>query len=129
VSDPIRARVVPDAELELIQGPVTADGGELRQLSGSDYGLVTSVMHSTVVPGSGPRRHRHLHAEIFVLHDGQARYEVDGTLLDAQAGDMVIVPPDAWHSFVNTGSGLLRQTAIHQNPRAATNFGDGTHRD
>ena len=125
----MKARHVPHDELELIRGPVTADGGELRQLSGSDYGLVTSVMHSTVVPGSGPRRHRHPHAEIFVLHDGQARYEVEGSHLDAQSGDMVIVPPDAWHSFVNTGSGLLRQTAIHQNRRAVTEFEDGTRRE
>jgi hypothetical protein len=47
---------------------------------------------------------------------------------DAQAGDMVIVPPDAWHTFVNTGPGTLRQTAIHQNPRAVSDFEDGTCR-
>jgi quercetin dioxygenase-like cupin family protein len=129
LTDPIRARHIPNVELELIADKVTNDGGELRILQGSDYGLVTSVMYSRVVPGSGPRRHRHPHAEIFVLHDGQARYEVEGTHLDAQAGDMVIVPPDAWHTFVNTGTGMLRQTAIHQNPRAATDFEDGTHRE
>jgi quercetin dioxygenase-like cupin family protein len=86
-------------------------------------------MHSQVAPGSGPRRHRHPHAEIFVLFDGQARYEVEGTHLDAQAGDMVIVPPDAWHSFVNTGPEFLRQTAIRQSPRAVSDFEDGTHRE
>jgi quercetin dioxygenase-like cupin family protein len=130
LTDPIRAaRHVPHAELELLGEKVTQEGGELRLLSGSDYGLVTSVMHSQVAPGSGPRRHRHPHAEIFVLHDGQARYEVEGTHLDAQAGDMVIVPPDAWHSFVNTGPGMLLLTGIHQNPRAVTDFEDGTRRD
>ncbi|MEX0626030.1 MAG: cupin domain-containing protein, partial [Chloroflexota bacterium] len=60
--------------------------------------------------------------------DGQGRYEVEGTNIDAQAGDMVIVLPDAWHSFVNTGSDFLRQTAIHQNPRAVSTFEDGTQR-
>lgn len=129
MTEPIRARHVPHSDLELIGSKVTADGGELRQLSGADYGLVTSVMHSQVVPGSGPRRHKHPHAEIFVLHDGQARYEVEGTHLDAVAGDMVIVPPDAWHTFENTGTGMLRQTAIHQNPRAVSEFEDGTRRD
>ena len=122
----MRARHVPHAELELLRETVTADGGELRLLTGSDYGLVTSVMHSQVVPCSGPRRYRHPHTEIFVLHDGQGRFEVDGTHLDAVAGDMVIVPRDAWHSFTNTGTGLLRQTAIHQNPRAVSDFEDGT---
>ena len=128
LTDPIRASHVPHDELELLDGKVTQEGGELRLLSGSDYGLVTSVMHSQVAPGSGPKRHRHPHAEIFVLHDGQGRYEVEGTSIDARAGDMVIVPPDAWHSFVNTGSDFLRHTAIHQNPRAVSEFEDGTQR-
>jgi quercetin dioxygenase-like cupin family protein len=83
--------MLPDADLDLFGDKVTHEGGELRLLSGSGYG--TSVMHSQVAPGSGPRRHRHPHAEIFVLHNGQARYEVEGAHLDAQAGDMVIVPP------------------------------------
>jgi quercetin dioxygenase-like cupin family protein len=129
LTEPIHAIHVRHADLELLGDKVTQEGGELRLLSGSDYGLVTSVMHSQVALGSGPRRHRHPHAEIFVLHDGQARYEVEGTHLVAQAGDIVIVPPDAWHSFVNTGDTPLRQTAIHQNPRAVTDFEDGTRRE
>ena len=120
---------MPHAELELIDGPVTRDGGELRVLQGADFGLVTSVMHAQIVPGSGPQRHRHPHAEIFVLHDGQGRYEVEGMIIDAVAGDMVIVPPDTWHAFTNTGTGMLRQTAIHQNPRAVSEMEDGTRRD
>lgn len=66
LSEPIRARRVPHADLELINDKVTLEGGELRILSGSDYGLVTS---------------------------------------------------------------MLRQTAIHQNPRAQSEFEDGTRRD
>jgi hypothetical protein len=31
---------------------------------------------------------------------------------------VVIVPPDAWHTFVNTCPDVLRQAAIHQNPPA-----------
>jgi mannose-6-phosphate isomerase-like protein (cupin superfamily) len=42
---------------------------------------------------------------------------------------MVIVPPAAWHSFTNTGDTLLRHTATHQNPRAVTDFEDGTRRE
>jgi quercetin dioxygenase-like cupin family protein len=129
MTEPVPARHVPRAELELLSGPVTNEGGELRLLSGSDHGLATSVMHSQVAPGSGPRRHQHPHAEIIVLHSGQGRFEVGGTQLDAVAGDMLIVPPDAWHAFVNTGTDFLRLTAIHENPRAVTDFEDGTRRD
>jgi N-acyl homoserine lactone hydrolase len=129
LTDPARPRHIPHGELELIHGPVTADGGELRQLTGEDYGLVTSVMTSRVVPGSGPRRHRHPYAEIFVLHDGQGRYDVEGTTIDAVAGDLVIVPPNAWHSFTNPGDSDLRHTAVHQQPRVVSEFEDGTFRD
>ena len=129
MTEPLRPRHVPHADLQLIRDRVTNDGGELRILHGSDHGLVTSVMVSQITPGGGPRRHRHPHAEIFVLHDGQGRYEVEGTKIDAVAGDMVIVPPNTWHTFTNTGTGMLRQAAIHQNPRAATEFEDGDRRD
>jgi quercetin dioxygenase-like cupin family protein len=124
----MQARHIRHADLELLRGPVTNAGGELRILTGADYGLVTSVMTSRVVPGSGPLRHRHPHAEIFVLHEGQGRFEVEGSTIDAEAGDMVIVPPNAWHTFTNSGSSTLRQTAIHQNPRAETEFEDGSRR-
>ena len=33
------------------------------------------------------------------------------------------------HPFVNTGDGPHRHTAIHDNPRAVTEFEDGTRRD
>ena len=129
MTDRIEPRVVRHSELELLSGKVTSDGGEVRQFSGSDYGLATSAMVAEVAPGSGARRHRHPHAEVFVLHDGQGRFEVEGTYFEAEAGDMVIIPPDAWHSFRNTGTGMLRQTAIHQNARAVTLFEDGSRRD
>jgi quercetin dioxygenase-like cupin family protein len=129
MSDPPTLRHVPFAELELINEKVTKDGGDLRSLRGEDYGLVTSIYQSQIVPGSGPRRHRHPHAEIFVLKDGRARYEVEGASIDAVAGDIVIVPPNAWHRFENTGDTMLRQTAIHENARPAVEFEDGTRRD
>jgi hypothetical protein len=53
LTEPSQPRHVPHDELELIDGPVTRDGGDLRVLQGSDHGLLTSVMHSQVVPGSG----------------------------------------------------------------------------
>ena len=106
--------------------PATQD---VRVLVGSEHGLRTTIMHSTVAPGHGPRRHRHPHAEVFVLHEGAARYEVDGEVLEAEAGDVVIVPPEAWHAFTATGDRPLRMTAVHENPRPATSWEDGTSRE
>ena len=128
MTDPTRPRYLPHDELPLLSGGGPG-GGELRILYGSDHGLVTSVMYQLIEPATGPMRHRHPHTEIFVLHQGQGRYEVDGTAVDAFAGDMVIVPPDTWHSFTNTGDAMLHQTAVHQSPRPTTLFEDGSRRD
>lgn len=127
--EPVLVRHVRPAELELLPGKVIDEGGDLRLLSGSDYGLTTSVMRSQVPPGSGPRPHRHPHAEVFVVDDGHGRFDVDGVSVHAEAGDMIIVPTDAVHSFTNTGASMLRLTAIHENARAVTLFEDGTRRD
>ena len=64
-----------------------------------------------------------------MLHAGGARYEVDGAWLDAEAGDVVIVPPGAWHTFTAVGDRPLRMTAVHENPRPATSWEDGTSRE
>ncbi len=120
---------ISHTELEVWSGKVATEGGELRILQGSDHGLSTSVMESEVVPGGGPRRHRHPHAEVFVVNSGEGRWEVDGVVLEATVGDVVIVPPDAWHTFENRGPGPLRQTIIHENARIQTMWEDGSRRD
>ena len=110
-------------------GKVVDEGGELRVLVGSEHGLRISVMQSVVVPGSGPRRHRHPHAEIFVLEAGSGLFEVDGETFEAESGDILIIPPGAWHGFRNLGTDSLRLVAIHENPRAATEWEDGRRLD
>ena len=41
---------------------------------------------------------------------------IRGRVLEARAGDIVIVPAEASHSFTNPGPGVLRHTAIHEAP-------------
>jgi quercetin dioxygenase-like cupin family protein len=73
-------------------------------------------------PGEGPELHRHPYAEIFVVHGGQARFELDGTALRAEAGDVVIAPPGAAHRFTNAGSGELSMTCVHAAGDMATDW-------
>lgn len=111
-----KAQVVQASDLVILGLKVTRDGGAVRYMEGARYGLATSIFRSEIKPGSGPGTHSHPYAEVFVLHEGMGRYVVDDEVMEAQAGDVVIVPADAWHSFSNPGSTVLRQTAIHEAP-------------
>jgi mannose-6-phosphate isomerase-like protein (cupin superfamily) len=64
-------------------------------------------------PGEGPRLHRHLYAETFIVLEGTATYRVGDEVVEASAGDIVVGPANVPHAFTNTGSGILRQIDIH----------------
>ena len=124
MSDRPTPHYVPRAELEPLDAKVVRDGGSLRYLEGGKYGLATSVFESEIVPGSGPRPHTHPYAEFFVLHEGQGRYMADDIGINAEAGDVVIIPAGVVHSFTNTGQGPLRHTAIHEAPFESATYPD-----
>ena len=109
----IRATLVHRTALPRFDSPVVTAGGDLRVMAGADHGLDLSIMQSTVVPGSGPRRHRHPYAEVFVIQSGEGRFEIEGEQFVAVEGDVLIVPPNTWHGFVNSGTDELRNVAIH----------------
>ncbi len=64
-------------------------------------------------PGDGPELHRHPYAEIFAVHTGEVRFELDDKMLTAGPGDVVIAPANSAHRFTNTGAGELTMTCIH----------------
>jgi len=125
----VKARHIRHADLPPFGRRFDPASYDLRGLAGSDHGLATSVVHATIAPGRGPMRHRHPHAEIFAIHAGTGRFEVDGDTFEAEAGDVLIIPPGAWHAFVATGTEPLRNTAIHENPRLVTEWDDGARQD
>lgn len=73
-------------------------------------------------PGSGPRLHRHPYTEIFVVQEGRARFIVGDETIEAQADQVLIVPPGVPHTFVNIGDGPLRQLDIHLSERFDTEW-------
>ncbi len=67
--------------------------------SDNRIGSALSVLPPSV---SGPPLHRHLmHDETFLVTAGVLRFILDGTYLDAKAGDYVVVPIGAPHTFAN----------------------------
>ena len=107
---------VPTADLPRFDvGPA---GSFARILNGAQHELPgMSLMLAELQPGEGPGLHRHTYDEVFVISEGKATYTIGDETVVADAGSVVIAPAGVPHKFVNSGSGLLRQTAIHLAPK------------
>jgi len=75
-----------------------------------------------MAPGRGVRLHEHPYKEIFVIQEGTAAFTVGSATLEARAGQVIIVPADTPHKFMNAGSGQLRQVDIHVSSRFITHW-------
>ncbi len=73
-------------------------------------------------PGRGPSLHKHPYQEIFVLLDGRLTVTVGDATIEASGGQIVIVPPDTPHRFVNSGSEVARHVDIHASARMITTW-------
>ncbi|SDB48215.1 cupin domain-containing protein [Bauldia litoralis] len=80
---------------------------------GRPYGGGVSIFLVDAAPGDGPVLHVHPYSETWVLHAGRARMLVDGKEILAEAGDIVVVPPDTPHRFISLGPARLEITCIH----------------
>ncbi len=100
-----------------------------HEFVGFDHGDVPfSVILVDAPPGQGPALHRHPYAEVFLVEEGSARFEVDGAVFEAHAGQVVVGAPDVPHGFRNDGPDRLRVTAIHGAGRFETDWLSGEDR-
>lgn len=71
-------------------------------ISGRDTGEALAVFDEITPARAGPPLHRHRHQiEIFHVIRGRYRFLVDGRETQATAGDCLIVPAGAAHTFQN----------------------------
>jgi mannose-6-phosphate isomerase-like protein (cupin superfamily) len=98
---------VLDAKTDLARG-TTAE-----RFDGADHDVDVSFFLNHTPPGRGADAHRHPYGEVFVVHDGEATFTVDGESVVARGGQLVVVPVGATHAFRNTGTGTLEMTSIH----------------
>ena len=90
---------------------------------GRDHGASISVFIVRFPPGAGPALHRHPYEETFIVDEGRARFTVEGALLDAEAGELVVVPAGAVHGFVNSGDAVLRLVSIQPSDHVVVEWG------
>lgn len=84
---------------------------------GEAYGANLSCFVVQFAPGGGPPLHRHPYEEVFLIQEGIAHFTVADEEIDAEGGQVVVVPAAMPHRFVNTGDGPLRLISIQPSPR------------
>ena len=97
--------------------------GDTYELEGYRHGNTPiSLILVDLPPGEGPKLHAHPYEEVFVIQQRCATYTVGSTTLEAQAGQIVIVPAGVPHKFINSDSGCLVQVDIHHSPQFITQW-------
>jgi mannose-6-phosphate isomerase-like protein (cupin superfamily) len=97
---------------------------------GNTYEFVGSQHQDTEVsfiwvdmpPGGAIRLHKHPYQEIFIIQEGIATFTVGTTTLEARAGQIILVPADVPHKFMNLSDRQLKQIDIHVNNRFITDW-------
>lgn len=88
--------------------------GKTRKFEGYLYDDTSVSFFLVNVPtGKGALLHTHPYEEIHIAQAGQARYTVDGESIEVHAGQIVIVPPNTPHGFVNLSEEPFRAIGIH----------------
>jgi mannose-6-phosphate isomerase-like protein (cupin superfamily) len=107
--------VINQSQLPIVDGVRICQGRGLEETN-------ISVIFVDLPPGNGPRLHRHPYKEVFVVHEGQARFTIGTTSIDVASGQIVIVADGIPHKFVNSGEERLLQTDIHLNSEFETEW-------
>ena len=104
------------------KAPVHLPGGDRRDGAFEWAGVVdgaalnanvTVLFYSTEEVGNGPSWHVHPYDEVFVIRRGRARFTIGDTVIDAEAGDIVMGPAAVPHKYHNLGPSPLETTDIH----------------
>jgi len=74
---------------------------------------ISVIFFSSDTVGAGPRLHTHPYPETFIVRQGRARFTVGGETVDAEPGQILVVPAGTPHRFENLGPGRLETTDIH----------------
>jgi len=97
---------------------------------GNTYEFVGSQYHDTEIsfiwvdmpPGGLVKLHKHPYKEIFIIQEGTATFTVGSIILEAYAGQIIIVPADVPHKFMNSSDKQLKQIDIHINKQFITDW-------
>jgi mannose-6-phosphate isomerase-like protein (cupin superfamily) len=94
-----------------------------HELVGADFGGIQAcVIFVDAEQGRGPSLHTHPYGELFFVLAGEGTFSDGESERVVGPGEVVIVPPETPHSFVNNGTERLRQIDVHLNPIFETDW-------
>jgi mannose-6-phosphate isomerase-like protein (cupin superfamily) len=73
-------------------------------------------------PGGAVRLHKHPYEEIFIIQEGISTFMVGSVTLEARAGEIIILPAEVPHKFMNLSDKPLKQIDIHVNKQFVTDW-------
>jgi quercetin dioxygenase-like cupin family protein len=91
--------------------------GMSYEFHGEKQGAPFSAYIVNARPGQGPPLHTHPYVEVAFTIEGRATITVGDEEREVKAGDIVIIPANTPHRFVNSGDTMLRQIDIHASPK------------
>jgi mannose-6-phosphate isomerase-like protein (cupin superfamily) len=97
--------------------------GLSKEFEGYKFGITNlTFIVLELTPGDGPKLHSHPYMEIIIVLEGTALITIGDKESKVTGGNVVIVPSEVPHKFVNTGNCNLKQLDIHLNEKFITNW-------
>ena len=98
------------------------DGNTYEFIGSQHQDTEVSFIWVDMPPGGNIRLHKHPYKEIFIVQEGVGTFTVGSTILEAHAGQIIIVSADTPHKFMNLSDKQLKQIDIHMNRQFITDW-------
>ena len=96
--------------------------GSTQEFEGIHQDTNVSFIWVDMSPGGTIRLHKHPYEEIFIIQEGVSTFTVGSGTLEARAGQIIIVPAEVPHKFMNLSDKQLKQLDIHVNKQFITDW-------
>jgi quercetin dioxygenase-like cupin family protein len=87
------------------------------EFEGGPYDAGVSFFVGDLEPGQGPGMHSHPYSETCIVHSGRAKAFIDGQLVVAGPGDIIVINAGTPHRFIAIGDERLVAICIHASDR------------
>jgi mannose-6-phosphate isomerase-like protein (cupin superfamily) len=97
--------------------------GNTYEFEGSQYqDTEVSFIWVDMQPHGTVRLYKHPYKEIFIIQEGASTFTVGADTLEAHAGQIVIIPANVPHKFMNLSDKRLKQIDIHVSKQFVTHW-------